>query len=545
MEVATKKPDYQQLIWDFLGIAWRRKFWVLVPLILGVAGSIYMSSALPRVYESSTLILVEGQKVPQSVVQSAVTGTAQDRLSSIKQQVLSRSFLLRIIEKFGLYSKGEPSLLQKMMGKSDEAIPLSNGSKIKQMRAAIRVETIGRRRLESFSVSYMGGEPETVMNVTNELASLVIEENLKIREAFIEGATDFLNVELDNLKKKLETQEKRIGDYKRAHMGELPGQLDSNLRALDRFQSNLETIRLSKKAGSDRVIDLERMYQVVQRQGNANILLDHPLGRLEPLPPSPIQQQLNQFRATLADLLIEYNETYPDVIVTRRKIRDLENQIARSATPQKALLQSTETSEEQPGEVPVTVTHSEPEIALLNQIRDANDAMRDLEKREQAVLSQIALYEHRVENTPKREQEMVTIQRDYDNISASYQSLLSKKLNAEISKNLEKRQKGEQFRIIDTANLPERPIKPDKMMILLMGSALGLGVGVGLAFIREQLDNSIRKPEEVERITSVLVLAVIPDFEDQLRKNEKGPAPKVVDIDSGRKRYSRRGGANR
>lgn len=542
METAAKKLDYQQLIWDFIGIAWRRKFWVLIPLVLGIAASIYLSSVLPRIYQSRTFILVEQQKVPQSIVKSAVTGTAQDRLSSIKQQVLSRSFLTRIIDKFGLYQQGEPSILQKITGKTDEAIPLSTGSKVKRMRASIQVETNGRRRLESFSISFMGREPETVMNVTNELASLIIEENLKIREAFIEGATDFLEGELTTLKKKLETQEKRIGDYKRTHIGELPEQLDANLRALDRFQSNLETIRLSKKAESDRIIDLERMYKVVQAQGNTTTLLDHSIGQLKPIPLSPLQQQLNQFRAALSDLLIEYNETYPDVILVRRKIKDLESQITK---PVASASQGTGTSIAQSGGESPSVTNSEPAMALLNQIRNANNALRDLEKREKGLLSQITRYERRVENTPKREQEMVTIQRDYNNISASYQSLLSKKLNAEISENLEKRQKGEQFRIIDTANLPEKPIKPDKMMIVLMGSALGLGLGVGLAFIREQLDNSIRKPEEVERITSVLVLAIIPDFEDELRKNEKQLQDKVVDIESGRKRYSRRGGANR
>lgn len=541
MDATNKKLDYQQLIWDFIGIAWRRKFWVLIPLGLGVAISIYVSSILPRIYQSSTFILVEQQKVPQSVVKSAVTGTAQDRLSSIKQQVLSRSFLMRIIDKFDLYQAGEPSLLQRITGKNHEATPLSTGGKIKRMRESIQVDTRGRRRLESFSISFLGREPETVMNVTNELASLVIEENLKIREAFIEGATDFLDGELDSLKKNLETQEKRIGDYKRAHIGELPEQLDSNLRALDRFQATLETIRLSKKAAMDRSIDLERMYKLAKTQGNTNPLLSQPLNGLEPLPLSPIQQRLFQLNGVLANLRVEYNETYPDIIVLRRKIEGLENQIKKSTPPQESLSSI--------GQIEGTTTpsiDSKPAVvALLNQIRSTNETLRDLVKREKELLSQIARYERRVENTPKREQEMVTIQRDYNNVSASYQSLLSKKLNAEISENLEKRQKGEQFRIIDTANLPEKPIKPDKMMVVLMGSALGFALGVGLAFIREQLDNSIRKPEEVERITSVLVLAIIPDFEDELRKSEKQPERKVVDIDSGRKRYPRRSGTNR
>ncbi|MFQ5543994.1 MAG: GNVR domain-containing protein, partial [Nitrospiria bacterium] len=185
-----------------------------------------------------------------------------------------------------------------------------------------------------------------------------------------------------------------------------------------------------------------------------------------------------------------------------------------------------------------------PAMMLVTQIRSANEDLKNLVTREAEIEGQIKLYEQRVENTPKREQEMVTIQRDYDNISRSYQALLSKKLNAEISENLEKRQKGEQFRIIDPANLPEKPIKPNKFLVLLIGTGVGMGLGIAFAFVREQFDNSIRKPEEVERITSVLVLAVIPDFEDEIKQKQKSKTQKVVNIEqfSGRKQFLKRGG---
>ena len=117
MDTAVKKQDYQQMLWDFMGIAWRRKFWVLIPLAIGMAVSVSLLFILPKIYQSSTLILVEEQKVPQSVVESAVSGTAQDRLSTIKQQVLSRSFLMRIIEPFNLYENESPSFLQVVLSK--------------------------------------------------------------------------------------------------------------------------------------------------------------------------------------------------------------------------------------------------------------------------------------------------------------------------------------------------------------------------------------------------------------------------------------------
>ncbi|MFQ5543847.1 MAG: GumC family protein, partial [Nitrospiria bacterium] len=470
MDLETKKLDYQELLWDFIGIGWRRKFWILIPLLIGAAISVYLVFTLPKIYQSNTLILVEAQKVPQSIVQSAVTGTAQDRLASIKQQVLSRSFLLRIIEKFGLYQNGGASYFQNLLAKigiEPKQKTVSTGSKIGAMRKNIEVRTNGRRRLESFSISFSGEDPETVMNVTNELASLVIEENLRIREGFIEGATDFLNVELENLKKELERQEKRFGDYKRTYMGELPEQLDANLRALDRFQANLEAIRISKKTTHDRIDDLERRYKNLSEQQarmTSDNMIDPAIG-LNPIAQSPLEQTLSQYRVMLADLLIEYNDNYPDVIILKRKIEELEKKAGnirrKTANP--------ELREGSSDTAPQSIV-SEPAMMLVTQIRSANEDLKNLVTREAEIEEQIGLYEQRVENTPKREQEMVTIQRDYDNISNSYQALLSKKLNAEISENLEKRQKGEQFRIIDPANLPEKPIKPNKFLVLLIGT---------------------------------------------------------------------------
>jgi len=535
METAVKKQDYQQLLWHILGVAWHRKFWLLIPILIGGLVSVYLLKTLPKIYESSTFIMVEGQKIPQNIVKSAVTGTAQDRLSTIKQQVLSRSFLRRIIEKFGLYESDDPSITQK------------EGAKINRLRKNITVATQGRRRLESFTISFQGKDPERVMNVTNELASLVMEENLKIREEAVEGAIEFLDVELALLKKELERQENRVGEYKRVHMGELPGQLDSNLRALDRFQSNLESIQVSKKAAQDRVIDLERMLETTRRQFinaklNAQKGLSVEIVGETPGPVfSPLAQKLAQRKEELLDLLTEYSEDYPDIVILRRNIAVLENQVARlqnnqSLNPIGDIEPGSELREDMETE---GFDGSATIIALRRQIGKVNEELDYMIKKEREIQAKIKIYERRVENTPKRGQEMVIMNRDYNNIANNYQALLNKKLNANLSENLEKRQKGEQFRIIDSANFPEKSIKPNRLQLVLMGIFGGLGLGVALVFCREQLDNSIRNPEEVERITSVLVLAEIPDFADAMTKNKK-----VVDLEkfADRKRQLRRQG---
>jgi len=520
MDEVEKKTDYQQIVWDFLAIAWRRKFWIMIPVILGTVIAGYLIKTLPKIYQSSTLIIVEGQKVPQRIVESAVTGSAESRLSTIKQQVLSRSFLHRIIEKFNLYESND-------IGKK-----MSQGAKISRIREDIEVETRGRRELESFSISFKGEDPETVMNVTNELASLVMEENLKIREEFVEGAIVFLDVELDNLKAELERQETRFGEYKRTHLGELPEQLDSNLRTLDRLQLNLDSIHTAKKTAQDRIIDMERMLEAAKRQElNLNFSGDATI-----LPPSALKQQLEHRKQELTNLLTEYSEAYPDVRILKRNIQMLENKISQNSGQEVVVPGDGKSS-------PV-LSESQPIMTLRQQIVKLNEELNFLNKKEKDVSAQIQVYEERVESTPKREQEMIILKRDYDNVAENYQALLNKKLNAKISENLEKRQKGEQFRIIDSANFPEKPIEPNPLVIASMGIFGGLGFGIALVFIREQLDNSIRHPEEVERITSVLVLAEIPDFSDQIRKSEKHRKQKVVDLEqfADRKKQLRRKG---
>ncbi len=522
MNGAVKKTDYQEIVYAYLAIAWRRKLWIVLPVILGTAVSFYLIKTLPKIYQSSTLILVEGQKVPQKIVEAAVTGTAEDRLSTIKQQVLSRSFLHRIIEKFNLYEKASA-------GKK-----MSQGAKINRIREDIEVETRGRRRLESFSISFKGENPETVMNVTNELASLVMEENLKIREEFVEGAIVFLDVELDNLKAELERQESRIGEYKRTHLGELPEQLDSNLRALDRYQANLDSIHMAKKAAQDRIVDLERMRDSAMRKDRESDFSGAP----EVLAPSALKQQLEHRRQELTDLLTEYSEDYPDVLIMKRNILLLENKISNNKTEERP------SSKNEAPSPSVVDDESQEVITLRQQIVKMSEEINFLVKKEKEIRAQIQLYEVRVENTPKREQEMIILRRDYDNIAGNYQALLNKKLNAKISENLEKRQKGEQFRIIDSANFPEKPISPNTLFIALLGVLGGFGFGLVMVFIREQLDNSIRHPEEVERITSMLVLAEIPDFSDEMKKREKHLKQKVVDLEqfAGRKKQLQRKG---
>lgn len=522
--------DLKELVFGYLGMMWRQKVWILTPLLAGILISAILIVKLPKIYRSTTLILVEGQKVPEEYVKSAVSGSVEGRLSTIQQQIMSRSLLEKIMQKFGLYP-------EKSKMATEEAI--------NQMRSNIEVKTTVARNssIEAFSLSFQGRDPVMVMNVTNELASLFIEENLKIREQLVEGTTEFLDNELKNLKETLERQEALISNFKRMNMGELPQQMEANLRSLDRMQSDLLATQLAKRAAQDRRLVLEKTMELTKQRieemmKRGDIDQETPLPSGFSLPPmerapSPLMLKLIQKKADLANLQTEYKENYPDIIMLKREIQELEDQVAQTE-----LSGGTGTGmegRERAGSRAQTRPQPNFEMERLHigelqkQIQTVDVEMSSLKEREQSLQRQIQVFEKRVEGVPAREQELAILERDYENTKKNYQSLLDKKLNAKISENLEKRQKGEQFRILDPANLPEKPFKPVPLTIGLAGVGIGLGLGLALAFLREKLDDSIKKTEEVERITSVPVLACIPDFDEELRVFEKYANQAAID----------------
>ena len=332
------------------------------------------------------------------------------------------------------------------------------------------------------------------MNVTNKLASIFIEENLRIREQLVEGTADFLNVELQRLREKLEEQEQALSQYKQRYMGVLPSQLNANLRTLDRLQLQLQSLATSIRDTEDRKMLLNRLTAPggtkLAPAVSGLMLRDPRIGQLQTL------------ERRLMELQAEYTESYPDILITKQKIAQLE-----------ADLRSDNTLSSASG---VPVVQGSAPISSQQPISFEQEIAR-MKEQQQDILNQITLYEKRVEDTPRRELELTKLTRDYGSTQQAYGALLSKAGNAKISENLEKRQKGERFRIIDPANLPETPFKPDLSKLLLFGLMLGAGVSGALIFMLEKLDTTIKKSGELEEQFGLPVLGVIPQA-DILRR---------------------------
>jgi polysaccharide chain length determinant protein (PEP-CTERM system associated) len=446
-------------VFQYLEILIRRRWAVIIPAVVISGLTVPIVLSIPATYQSTTLILVEAQKVPETLVRTTVTTPIEDRLQAISQQILSRTRLQRVIEKFNLYQFSESS---------SSPVTLDH---VERLRRNIDIQVPrGRNPGSTISIAFIGDDPRIVMDVTNELASLFIEENLRVREAQAEGTTEFLENELQQMKVRLEAHEEALRAFKERSMGELPEQLDTNLRTLDRLQIERQMLENSLKNAEDRYTDLEG--------GDS---------------PSTVAGRLQVLRTRLANLRTEYTDEYPDFVLLKKEIAAVEAQLAAEAT--------TST----PAAPPTVGT------AGNTQLAERRREIQTIRQRQQVVVAQIKDYEKRVERTPHREQQLAMVLRDYENVQRSYQALLDKRQEAKIAESLERRQKAEIFRILDPANFPERPYQPNRALLILLGIAGGLAAGIGLAVFREQLDASIKTETDlVEASTGVPVLAVVP-----------------------------------
>jgi len=475
---------------EYLELIYKSKWLVIVPTLVFMALSIVIAMKLPNYYRSTTMILVEKQQIPESYVTPTDTTPFSQRLSTISQQILSRQNLENIINNFNLYKDEKSSPLLSLLSNLGIKVKVNYSKEdlLEKMVKDIDVRVIGDRRAgDAFSISYSGTSPETTMQVTNNLASLFIQENLKSREQYAEGTSEFLSNELENAKSTLEAQERAVRKFKEKYNGSLPEQLDANLRTLDRLTGELQNLTIQKKNAEDRKAQLE-----AQLSRN---------GVVAPgMPANPLVEEIEALQRDLATLRVNYKDTYPDVITTKKRIAELKEQLAKSR------------ERDQKNQDTVEISYAERNPEAYSNLVSVKSQLEMIAHRETELKKQIRELETRVENTPASEQKFVDLRRDYDISLRNYQSLLEKKLQAKLAENLEKRQKGERFTIIDSANLPEKPYKPNKPAVAVTGTLMGMGLGLGIIFLMELKSPSFRKPEEIEETLHLKVLSTIPEF---------------------------------
>jgi polysaccharide chain length determinant protein (PEP-CTERM system associated) len=485
-----------------LEIARRRRVLALLPFLFVLTAAASLAVFLPSVWTAKTLVLVNRQQIPERFVAPTVQADIEARLLTLSQDVLTPDRLLKIAQDYGLYQN---------LRRTQPAEEV-----VQHMRRDIRIEVVEDKAAERrpreqrsalFNIAYRAPDPHVAAGVTNTLASLYIQENGRLREKQAAGTTAFLEGQLAEIANKLKTQEQRITEYKEKNIGELPEQRDTNVRTMERLQQQLQLASENNRRANERKQLLtDSLGQFDMTSG----LVAGPGAGPNITPADTAAARLNLLRQELAVMQTKFHERYPDVIQMKDQIRILEAKVEAEKKQAAQAAQAASTAAKKPAR-DLRIAPQNPYIqSLMTQLDQAHVDAKASSQEIADINRQIAVYQRRLENTPKREQELAIITRDYETTRELHKALLSKRGEADMAAELEQRQQGETFRVIEPARLPDRPAGPNRFRLLLVGLALALGASGVAVLLAEQVDTSFRRVDEVRATAPMPVLSAIP-----------------------------------
>lgn len=465
----------------------------MVPVFAAWLLAIASSRFIPPRYRSETVILVEQQKIAEQYVGANIAIDLQERLQSMSEQILSRTRLQGIIENFHLNAAGGAS--------SDLDAP------VQRMRRDIKIDLVPGRlgQLSAFTISYAAPTAQLAQQVTNELSSLFIAENLRNRQELSEDTTNFLEGQLAESRAKLDREDERLREFKANNLGQLPEQLQSNLQILSGLQTRLQAATAAMDQANQQSVYLESVlaqYKTLRAQVSRQ---DTTLSS-----PQALEEQVERLKAELADLSAYCTADHPDVIRIKEQLATLNKLLEQANTPSALNKTAVKTDTIGSPRDLAELRAMSPMMGVAGQIKANQLEVQNRQRQVKELEEEIRQYQSRLNIVPMREQELAAITRDHEQARVNYESLLTKKQQSEMATNLEKRQQREQFRIIDPPNLPHKPYWPDRFKLGLIGLALGSILACGLLALVEMIDARIYRPGDLRDLTGLPVLTAIP-----------------------------------
>lgn len=484
---------------DYIAIARRRISWLLISALIAPLLGFLISFAVTPKYTSRSVLLVEGQMVPSGYVKPIVTERVSDRMTTLEQNVLSRSRLQTLVSRLGLARKGHSaddivdqirtnvSVTEADLGKSQSP----PGTPYERRGPGGTADVAG------FNVNYTTDNPRDAQQVCAEITSLLLAENVELREQVARSTTDFLSRQLEQAKQNLDELDTKLSQFKVQHFGRLPGDADSNLKMVMSLDAQLDAIT-------------QNVSRLQQDKSYAEMLLSQELAAWKSAESSPnfptLRQQLLRLQNQLVILQTRYTNDFPDVIKTKKEIEQLQAKL-------KQINSDAEKSDaERDATVPREGARLEPpEIMRLREQIHRSEGAIDRATSEQAqVQKQIDLYQSRLALSPEIEEEYKQLTRDNVTAHNIYDELLTNKSNAEIQTEMERNQEGEQLKLMDPANLPNAPSFPVRWVFALYGLGAGLGIGLCIAIWLELKDKAIRDEADVVAALELPMLGSVP-----------------------------------
>lgn len=486
----TEEQSGQLDLQRYLDVVRRRYLYVLIPFFLGWLVVWSASWVLPPKYKSTTQILIEEPSMPSDYVQPNVNWNLQDRLSSITQQILSRTRLLAIIDKLHLFG-----------GEQGGA---SQDGRIGQMARNISIDLVHDTRnndIIAFKVSYQADDPKTAQAVTTELTNLFIEENLRVRQRESEGTTKFISDQLENARQRLSEQEAKVRAYESGHEGVLPSQQTSNLAILNGYQNQLQNEQDALTQAKQQRVYLQALIDQNHTTRGSVRADGTPSGLAE------MNQQLVKLRGELVDMSSRYTDQYPDVVKLKEQIAKTEKlRDLILAAPKKPVEESSASTADIDGLGPNTAL-----AQLQGQLKANQLEISNKEHRIEELQQRIGEYQTRLNAAPATEQELTELTRGYDQSKADYDGLLKKKNESEMATSMELLKQGERFTVLDPPSFPIKPTFPDHLKFCGIGLGVGLALGVIVAGGFEFADDRLHSEKELKSLLPATILSEIPE----------------------------------
>ena len=530
---------------DYLAAVLRRKFRLIIPAVIIAAIALVVAVVTPAVYRSTGTVLIEEPEVPREFIRSTITSFAAERLQIIQQRVMTTQNLISIINKFNLYAEQRKSKpISEIAGEFRDKIAM-------QLVSAEVIDPRSgqaRKAVIAFNLSFEDSDRRVAQQVANELVSLYLNENLRIRREKAAETTGFLAEEADRLGKQVGELEARMAEFKQRHSGQLPEQLGLNQAALARTEGQLA--------------DANRRLQLLEER---RIVLQSELSQLDPMGTRVVDGQtvlssaerLRALQTKLISMRGVYGAQHPDVEKMKREIEVLKKETGGSTGAEAFKKQLQEVNDQLAAtrkkygdKHPDVVNLKRQADSLRAEIKNAKSEggsgltpkpdnpnyimvqgqLKTLESQVEAIMKereglQVALkqYEERILRIPENEREYLTLRRDYDNAQIKYRDVRAKQLEAQLAEALETERKGERFSLIEPPQLPLDPIRPNRMAIIFIGLVFAGAAGVGNVFLAEALDESIYGSKSLRAITGQTPLVVVPVIGESIKKPSRLP----------------------
>ena len=465
---------------DYVEILYKRRFYFLSIFFLMTTIVTIISYFLPKVYVSTALILIEKQQVIKNMVggEGVLREDMKSKIMTYNERIISTNNLLSVIKKLDLdVNLKTPRAMENMINK---------------IRSNIDVTVKG---INLFEITYEDEDPKLAMLITRTLTDNFIESTLNESRTQSHSVFDFIKGMAEQYKKNLEDSENTLENFKKQHIGELPGEVNSNLTKLSQYDSMYTETKLAldvaflKKKKIEEQIEKEKPF--INPQGDT-------------------RERLKSLEAKLAQLMSMYTENYPEVKMLKKIIENTKKQIS--------------------GEIP-DGTPDNPEMALPNPVyqklkeslSDVEIEITSLNGKLQSYQNKLNEYSDKAKSVPEQEQELTKISRDYKVNEEIYQMLLRRLEEARITKELQADEEGEKYRIVDPPLTPINPIKPNRARIMLIGLLLGVGAGIGMVVLLEYFDHSIRELNDAKSFFQIPILGTIPEIllDDDVKRIKK------------------------